>query len=123
MTNNWLDVKYIGITLGWNYTKQDLRSSTPDYVKKALKQFNYIHSPTSRQDSPSSYVAPKFGSRHPQMTNIATSAPMTRKQKLLLQRIVGKFLYYARATDETMGHGLNDLSTKSEGIEKTKIAQ
>ena len=57
------------------------------------------------------------------MTNLDTSAPMTPKQKLHLQRIVGKFLYYARATDETMGHGLNNLSTKSEGTAKTFTAQ
>ena len=43
------------------------------------------------------------------MTNIDTSVPMTQKQKLRLQQIIGNFLYYARAIDETMGHGLNDL--------------
>ena len=48
---------------------------------------------------------------------------MTPKQKLHLQRIVGKFLYFARATDETMGQGLNQLSTKSEGSETTLTAQ
>ena len=48
---------------------------------------------------------------------------MTLKQKLTLQLIVGKVLYYARAIDETKGYRLNNLSTKSEGIEKTLIAQ
>ena len=48
---------------------------------------------------------------------------MTPKQKLQLQRIVGKFLYFARATNETMGQGLNQLSTKSEGSETTLTAQ
>ena len=47
---------------------------------------------------------------------------MTAKNKLQLQRIVGKFLYYTRATDKTMRQGLNQLSTKSEGSEKTSIA-
>ena len=123
MTTDWTGNKYIGITLDWNYSKREMRSSMPGYVQKALKQFNYVKSSNSRQNSPSPYVAPKFGSRQPQMTNIDTSAPMTPKQKFHLQRIVGKFLYYARATDETMGHGLNDLSTKSEGTAKTLTAQ
>ena len=57
------------------------------------------------------------------MTHRDTSPPLSAKEKLHLQRIVGKFLYYARATDETMGHGLNHLSNKSEGSEKTLIAQ
>ena len=37
--------------------------------------------------------------------------------------MVGKFLYYAKATDETMSHGLNHLSNKYEGSEKKLIAQ
>ena len=57
------------------------------------------------------------------MTHSDTSPPLTVKEKLLVQRIIGKFLYYARATDETMRHGLNHLSTKSEGSEKTLITQ
>ena len=57
------------------------------------------------------------------MTYKDTSPPLTPKQKLQLQRIVGKFLYFARATDETMGQGLNQLLTKSEGSEATLTAQ
>ena len=58
------------------------------------------------QGSPSLYVAPKFGWRQPQMTNIDTTDPMTAKQKLQLQRIVGTLLYYARAIYDIKGHGL-----------------
>ena len=57
------------------------------------------------------------------MTYKDTSPPITALEKLQLQRIVGEFLYFARATDETMGQGLNQLSTKSEESEKTLIAQ
>ena len=123
LTINWTGDKYIGIILDWNYSKREMRSSMPGYVKKALKQFNYLQSSNKQQDSPSPFVPTKFGSRNPQMTHINTSLPLTAKEKLHLQRIVGKFLYYARATDETMGHGLNHLSTKSKGSKKALIAQ
>ena len=123
MTVDWTGNKYIGITLDQNYSKREMRSSMPGYVRKALKQFNHIQSSQKRVDSPTPFVPPKYGSCKPQMTSTDISPPMTAKEKLQLQHIVGKFLYYARATDKTMGQGLNQLSTKSEGSEKTLIAQ
>ena len=123
MTVDWTGDKYIGINLDWNYSKRELRTSMPGYVKKALKQFNHVLSSQKRVDSPTPFVPPKYGSKKPQMVYKDTSPPMTPKQKLQLQRIVGQFLYLARATDETMGQGLNQLSTKSEGSETTLTAQ
>ena len=82
-----------------------------------------MHS-SRRQDSTSLYIPLRFGSRQPQMTPIDDTKPMTEKEKLHLQRVVGKFLYYARAIDDTMGEGLNSLSTQtSEGTQKTLQAQ
>ena len=69
MTIDWSGDKYIGITLDWNYKKREMRLSMPGYVKKALKQFNYILSSNKQQDSPSPFVQPKFGS--PKATNDA----------------------------------------------------
>ena len=124
ITTDWSGNKYIGINLDWNYKKKEMRTSMPGYVKKALKQFNHSMQSSRRQDSPSLYIAPRFGSRQPQMTPIDDTKPMTEKEKLHLQRVVGKFLYYARAIDDTMGEGLNSLSTQtSEGTQKTLQAQ
>ena len=79
MTINWIGDKYIGITLDWDYKKQELRTSMPGYVEKALKQFKHILSSTKRQDSPSPFVPPKFGSRKPQMTHRDTSPPLSAR--------------------------------------------
>ena len=35
MTVDWTGDKYIGITLDWNYSKRELRTSMPGYVKKS----------------------------------------------------------------------------------------
>ena len=48
----------------------------------------------------------------------------TKKQIHLLQRIYGKFLYYARAINSTMMHALNDLASQvTTGTMKTEEAQ
>ena len=62
MTIDWTGDKYIGITLDWDYKKRELRTSMPGYVEKALKQFKHILLSNKQQDSPSSFVPPKFGS-------------------------------------------------------------
>ena len=118
MTIDWTGDKYIGITLDWDYKKRELRTSMSGYVEKALKQFKHILSSNKQQDSPPPFVPPKFGSRKPQMTHRDASPPLSAKEKLNLQQIIGKFLYYTRATDETMGHSLNHLSNRSKGSEK-----
>ena len=47
----------------------------------------------------------------------------TDKQQNELQKIVGKFLYYARAIDNTMMHVLNDLGSQiTTGTMKTEQA-
>ena len=56
----------------------------PGYVKKVLKTFKYEQQNNQKQNSPSRYIAPKFGSKTLQMTHVDTSAPMTAKQKLRL---------------------------------------
>ena len=81
MTIDWTGDKYIGITLDWDYKKQELRTSMPGYVEKALKQFKHILSSNKRQDSPSPFVPPKFGSRKPQMTHRDTSPPLSAKKR------------------------------------------
>ena len=58
-------------------------------IKKALKQFNHVLLSQKRVNLPTPFVPPKYGSKKPQMIYKDTSPPMTPKQKLHLQRIVG----------------------------------
>ncbi len=39
---DWMGTQYIGITLDWNYTNRQVHLSMPNYVMKALKQFQHI---------------------------------------------------------------------------------
>jgi hypothetical protein len=38
---NWTGKRYIGITLDWDYNKRQVHQSMPNYVQKALKQFQH----------------------------------------------------------------------------------
>ncbi len=42
LTCDWTGTRYIGITLDWNYTNHQVHLSMPNYVTKALKQFQHI---------------------------------------------------------------------------------
>ena len=51
ITHEWKGEKYIGITLDWDYQQRQVHLSMPDYVNKALTQFNHPYR-KKRQDSP-----------------------------------------------------------------------
>jgi hypothetical protein len=53
------------------------------------------------------------------MTKLDETNPINKKETNILQKVCGKFLYYARAIDTTMLHALNDLATQTtKGTEK-----
>ena len=47
VTEDWKGERYIGIKLDWDYVKRQVHLSMPDYVKKALIQFDH-HKPARR---------------------------------------------------------------------------
>jgi hypothetical protein len=42
VTTNWTGGRYIGIHLKWDYEKSQVHLYTPNYVKKALIQFQHV---------------------------------------------------------------------------------
>ena len=41
VTTEWDGARYIGISLDWDYKRQQVHLSMPEYVEKALKQFQH----------------------------------------------------------------------------------
>ena len=124
MKSDWEGEYYLGITLKWDYNKvhknRNVKLSMPGYVKEALLQFQ--HEKTKDTYAPSPYTEPIYG-RKQQMAPIIEAPIFTKKEEKLLQQICGKFLYYARAIDNTMMHALNDLASQiTTGTMKTKEA-
>lgn len=121
LTVDWEATKYCGITLEWDYHNRTVDLSMPNYVKDALHHFQ--HTPAKQPiHAPSKWSPPNYGTRV-QLTNpIDESARHTAKETKTLQRVIGKFLYYARAVDPTMLHILSNLAaSQTTGTQATTI--
>jgi len=124
MKTDWTGEYYLGMTLTWDYNKiqndRNVCLSMPGYVRNALIQFQHTY--TKNTFAPSPYQAPVYGRKQQMAPNIDTPT-FTDKQQKEFQKIVGKFLYYAWAIDNTMMHALNDLASQiTTRTMKTEIA-
>ena len=121
----WEPNYYLGITLEFDYVLRTCKMSMPGYVLEALLYFQHVNGNDDYINNtygPSPYTAPVYG-RKTQMARIDDTDPMNQKQIKLLQKVCGKFLYYARAVDCTMLHALNDLATRTHnGTQETMKA-
>ena len=113
--------QYIGIDLQWDYDKRELICSMIGYVEQALKELE--HFPSKRhQSAPSRAPGKQYGAKVQYVQDDET-APLTEIQIRYLQRVIGKFLWYARAIDNTMLHALNDIgSSATKGTTATQRA-
>ena len=100
---------YCGLTLAWNYDKRYVDVSMPGYVHKALQRFH--HPPPSKpQHSPHRWEEPTYGAKI-QYAPIDPNLPLLSPCDLTrVQQVVGTFLYYARAIDNTMLVALNSIA-------------
>jgi hypothetical protein len=69
LTCDWTGKQYIGITLDWDYDKCHIHLSMPNYVQKALKQFQ--HKAGKLQHAPYQRIPIQYGA-HKQLTATAT---------------------------------------------------
>ena len=56
VTSEWDGQRYIGITLDWDYKRRQVHLSMPQYVTKALNQFNYKLHKKQHQPYPSTPI-------------------------------------------------------------------
>ena len=78
-----------------------------NYVKQALMELKNA-AKTWQQHAPSKLDRPKYGAKV-QYAKVDESTELEEPQIKYLQRVVGKFLYYARAINTTMLHAINDI--------------
>jgi hypothetical protein len=119
---DWKAEYYLGITIKWDYVNRTATLSMPGYVKEALLEFQHKSTDGVKFNSPSPYTPPIYGKKQ-QMTKLDETNPINKKESKILQKVCGKFLYYARAIDTTMLYALNDLATQTtKGTKKTMQA-
>ena len=80
------------------------------YLQKALRQFDNIV-PSKCQDSPYPYTEPKYGTKQ-QFAEYDTSAPVGNDEQKYVQKVTGKFKWYARGVDSTMLTPISALSAQ-----------
>ena len=83
----------------------------PNYMTDVLKIFQH-NNPIRPQHEPHSWVKPTYG-QAVQLTEVEDSSPLLDADEVsLIQRIIGKFYYYARVVDHTILVALGELATK-----------
>ena len=113
---------YLGVTINWNYAQGYVNISMPDYVRKALHEFQH---PAPRQPThlQSEWTAPAYGSRIQYAKPPDTSPPLEADGITHVQRVVGKLLYYALAINNTALVTLGNLGSEQPRSTKTTITE
>ena len=114
---------FLGFTLDWNYVLGYVDLSMPDYICHALEKLQYKMK-IFPQYSPHPHIEinwTKKGER-PYARKEDTSPYLPPKQIKYIQRVVGTFLYYARALDSTMLTSLNDIGSQ-QALPTTNVSE
>jgi hypothetical protein len=102
---------FCGLTVEWNYKRGYVDISMPLYVQKALTKLNHIPSATP-QHAPHRWVPITYGKKI-QNAQVEDTSPLLQDKEIRhIQRMVGSFLYYARAIDNTIHTALNSLGSQ-----------
>ena len=130
ISTNWDASLYLGILLNWDYTARHVDLSMPKYVARALHKFKQVlqkfHPDNKPEYSPHKHVEPNYGQKV-QYAEPTDDAPTLDYVDInLIQNIVGTFLYYVIAVDNTILVALStitsDQSAATSNMEK-KITQ
>jgi Reverse transcriptase (RNA-dependent DNA polymerase) len=119
ITTDMTASKFCGITLEWNYEAGHVTLSMPGYVEKALQRFTHPD-PRRPQHAPHPWIQPNYGASIQYAEPEDTSTPLDKHGTKRLQEVIGTFLFYGRAVDNTMLTALGTLATsQTRGTEKT----
>jgi hypothetical protein len=108
---DWEAKRYLGMQLDYNTNEHWLALSMPGYVQAALKTFNIDSPPHKPTISPAIYQPPRFDQPDHEMAN-DDSPPVNEVQIKFIERVIGKFLFYARMVDPTMLTQLNKMASR-----------
>ena len=121
-TTDWNGSNYLGITLKWDYTNRTCDISMPRYIAAVIHLFQHPL-PNRLEPSPHFRTEIQYGA-------LIQFAPMDNTTPLLdsdrinpEQQIVGTFLHYGHAVDNTMLVALIPLATiQTKNTDETALA-
>jgi hypothetical protein len=105
---DWEGKNYCGLSIHWNYHKQYVDVSMPDYVPSTLARLQH-QTPARPQHAPHQWTQPAYGQKL-QLAPIDETPKLDATGKLFVQSCVGSFLYYARAVDPSILPAINEIS-------------
>ena len=97
--------------MDWDYKKRTYQVSMPGYVMEVLTSFQH-KKPSRAQYAPHPWVTPTYGQQIQLTEKEDTSTLLDKEGVNLIQCIIRKFYYYARAVDHTMLVVLGELAIK-----------
>ena len=101
ISEDWEAKICIGITLKWDYSKRTSDLSILGYVTTALLRFCH-QLKNNKQPYPYHHVAPSYGAKV-QFAEPEDDTPLLPEKRIkFIQQVVGVFLYYAIARDNTL---------------------
>ena len=112
VTTDWTGARYIGITLDWDYKKRQVHLSMPNYVRKALKQFQHVRT-NKKQNAPYPSIPIIYGAKKQYATESSSAPPLDAKGKKFIQQVCGKFLFLGRAVDSTLLCPVSAIASQS----------
>ena len=96
MSTEWESQSYCGIIIKCNYQKRVFYLSIPGYVQSALRKFQHSQ-PTRKENAPHFWERPNYGETQKFSKADDTSRKLTPERILILQKITGTLLFYAKA--------------------------
>jgi hypothetical protein len=111
LTCDWTSMRYIRITLDWDYKKKQVHLPMPNYIKKALKQFQY--NAGTLQHSPYSSVPIQYGAKKQYATAETTEPLLDAKSQRFIQQVCGKLLFFGQAVDSTLLCPISAIASQS----------
>merc|ERR1711884_196542 len=91
--------QYVGIDLEWDYSKRTLTCSMDEYIETALQELQHT-TPKQHFKGPSKAISPQYGASI-QYVEEDNSKPLSADKIKYIQKVIGKFLFMARAIDNT----------------------
>ena len=111
ITIDWEGTKYLGLDLDWDYSQRTVTLSMPNYVTAALHKLTHP-APKRPQKAPHKWAVPSYGAKVQYATTDDDATPLSPSQLTRIQKIVGTFLYYAMAIDNTMLVALGSIASQ-----------
>lgn len=101
--------QYLGMAIEHDKKLQTITISMPGYIERVLERFK-DWAGTRLASTPGVYRAPNYGVKVQKAYDDDT-APLSAKDKTIIQEITGSLLYYARAVDPLMLPATNEVSS------------